>query len=159
MQDSLKTGISFGITSGCITTLGLMVGLHSGTNSRAAVIGGIITIAVADAFSDSLGIHVSEEAEGVHTRAQIWVATIATFISKFFFALTFVIPVLFLELGHAMIVGIVWGLIVLTLLSYKIASGEKDAKPWHAVAEHLIIALVVIGATHYLGEWIALKFH
>ena len=32
MKESLKTGISFGLTSGVITTLGLMVGLHSGTH-------------------------------------------------------------------------------------------------------------------------------
>jgi len=28
MKHSLKTGFSFGLTSGIITTLGLMVGLH-----------------------------------------------------------------------------------------------------------------------------------
>ena len=32
MRESVKTGISFGLTSGVITTLGLMVGLHSGTH-------------------------------------------------------------------------------------------------------------------------------
>ena len=55
--------MSFGLTSGIITTLGLIVGLHSGTHSKLAVIGGILTIAMADAFSDALGIHVSEESE------------------------------------------------------------------------------------------------
>ena len=35
-------GLSFGLTSGVITTLGLMVGLRSGTGSRIAVIGGIV---------------------------------------------------------------------------------------------------------------------
>jgi hypothetical protein len=29
MKKSLKTGISFGLTSGTITTLGLMIGLNS----------------------------------------------------------------------------------------------------------------------------------
>ena len=60
MKQSLKTGFSFGLTSGVITTLGLMVGLHAGTHSRLAVIGGIVTIAVADALSDALGIHIPE---------------------------------------------------------------------------------------------------
>ena len=54
MKHSLKVGFSFGLTSGIITTLGLMVGLHSGTNSKIAVIGGVLTIAIADAFSDAL---------------------------------------------------------------------------------------------------------
>ena len=50
LKSSFKVGVGFGLTSGVITTLGLMVGLYSGTASRIAVIGGIITIAVADAF-------------------------------------------------------------------------------------------------------------
>ncbi len=39
MKHSIKTGVSFGLTSGIITTLGLMVGLNSSTHSRIAVIG------------------------------------------------------------------------------------------------------------------------
>ena len=66
-KHSLEVGLSFGITSGIITTLGLMVGLHSGTHSKVTVIGGILTIAIADSFSDALGIHISEESEGIHT--------------------------------------------------------------------------------------------
>ena len=41
MKASWKTGLSFGLTSGVITTLGLMVGLHAGTHSRAVVLGGM----------------------------------------------------------------------------------------------------------------------
>ena len=67
MEHSFRVGMSFGLTSGIITTLGLIVGLHSGTHSKLAVIGGILTIAMADAFSDALGIHVSEESEATHT--------------------------------------------------------------------------------------------
>ena len=54
MEHSFRVGMSFGLTSGIITTLGLIVGLHSGTHSKLAVIGGILTIAMADAFSDAL---------------------------------------------------------------------------------------------------------
>ena len=67
MKHSVKTGFTFGLTSGIITTLGLMVGLHSGTHSPRAVIGGILTIAIADAFSDALGIHLSEESRNIHS--------------------------------------------------------------------------------------------
>ena len=49
MKHPFTTGLSFGTTSGVITTLGLIVGLHSGTHSALAVIGGIITIAIAPA--------------------------------------------------------------------------------------------------------------
>ena len=153
MKDSLKTGVTFGLTSGVITTLGLMVGLHSGTGSRIAVIGGILTIAVADAFSDALGIHVSEEAENVHTPAQVWVATIATFLSKFLLALTFLVPALLLPLQTAMLASLAWGALVLTVLSCMMAREQKEPC-WKIVGEHLLIGTVVIAITHYVGEWV-----
>ena len=55
MKEALTAGISFGLTSGVIKTMGLMVGLHSGTHSKLVVLGGILAIAIADAFSDALG--------------------------------------------------------------------------------------------------------
>jgi len=145
------------LTSGVITTLGLMVGLHSGTHSKLVVLGGILTIAIADAFSDALGIHISEESENRHIAKEIWQSTISTFISKFVFALTFVIPLLLFELSTAIVVSIIWGLLILSILSYRIAK-EQKTKPWKVITEHLIIALVVILLTHYLGDWISLRF-
>ena len=68
MKHSLRTGFCFGLTSGIITTIGLMAGLYSSTNSK-FVVGGILTIAVADAFSDALGIHISEESKHNGTKA------------------------------------------------------------------------------------------
>ena len=153
MKDSLRTGISFGLTSAVITTLGLMVGLHSGTHSRIVVLAGILTIAVADAFSDALGIHISEEAENTHTAKEIWGATVATFLTKFLFAMTFLVPVLLVSLSAAIIVNLIWGLSILTVLSYIIARSQGKP-PWKIVGEHLLIAIVVIAVTHWMGEWI-----
>jgi VIT1/CCC1 family predicted Fe2+/Mn2+ transporter len=157
MKDSIQTGFSFGLTSGIITTLGLMVGLHSGTHSKVAVLGGILTIAIADAMSDALGIHVSEEAEAQHTHVQIWASTFSTFFSKLIFALTFVIPVVFLELGTAILVSVAWGLCALAVFSYVMAK-RQDPRPWRVVLEHVAIAGVVIVSTHYLGDWIRASF-
>lgn len=157
MRGSLVTGLSFGLTSGVITTLGLMVGLQAGTHSKLAVAGGILTIAIADAFSDALGIHVSEESENVHTRKQIWVATLATLLSKFTFALTFLLPVLIFELSTAILVSVVWGLGILAILSYLLAKAQ-GSNPWRVVIEHLVIALAVTIATHFVGEWISKTF-
>jgi VIT1/CCC1 family predicted Fe2+/Mn2+ transporter len=152
-RHSIKTGLSFGLTSAIITTLGLMVGLHSGTHSKLVVIGGILIIAIADAFSDALGIHMSEESENKHTTAEIWEATIATFFAKFIFASTFIIPLLLFPLNTAIIVSIIYGLILLSLFSLYMARDQGE-KPWKVIAEHLVIAVIVIMLTHYIGEWI-----
>ena len=107
MKPSYKTGLSFGLTSGVITTLGLMVGLHSGTHSRAVVIGGILTIAIADGMSDALGMHIAEESKNHGVVSEIWESAIATFASKFLIAMTFVVPLLLLPLEPAMMVSVV----------------------------------------------------
>jgi len=153
----LKVGFSFGLTSGIITTLGLMVGLNAGTHSKLVVIGGILTIAIADAFSDALAIHISEESENRHTAKQVWVATVATFLAKFIFALTFLIPVLFFELSRAVVISIIWGLSALSLFSYHMAR-QQYKHPLKVVGEHLGIAIVVIVATYYTGTWISTIF-
>ncbi len=134
-----------------------MIGLHSGTHSKLVVIGGILTIAVADAFSDALGIHMSEESENKHTTKEIWESTISTFLTKFIFSLTFIIPILLLQLSIAVIVSTVWGLLVLSIFSFYIAREEK-AKPWKVITEHLLIAFVVILITYYVGKWIGANF-
>jgi len=157
MDHSIKTGLSFGLTSGIITTLGLMVGLHSGTHSRIVVTGGVLTIAIADAFSDALGIHMSEETENKHSSREIWQSTGVTFFAKFFFALTFLVPLLLFELITAIIVSLAWGLSLLAIFSYYIAR-KQNKNPWKVIGEHLFIALIVITATHYAGDWISTTF-
>jgi VIT1/CCC1 family predicted Fe2+/Mn2+ transporter len=157
MKLSYLKGISFGLTSGIITTLGMMVGLQSGTNSKLAVLGGILTIAIADAFSDALGIHISEESENVHSKKEVWESTIATFSAKLIFALTFVIPVLLLTLGNAIMVSIAWGMLVLGFISFWMAR-EQKSPAWHVIGEHWSIALLVIFITHFVGEFISNTF-
>jgi len=158
IRNSIKTGISFGLTSAIITTLGLMVGLNSSTHSQAIVLGGILMIAIADALSDSLGIHISEESKKTAgSDTDVWEATGATFGAKLLFALTFAIPVLLLELELAMIVSVAWGLLALAVLSYYIAKTNKE-NPAYVIGEHILIAVVVIAATYMIGDWIATNF-
>jgi vacuolar iron transporter family protein len=157
MKLSIKKGVSFGLTSGVITTLGLIVGLTSGTGSKLVVLGGIITIAIADAFSDALGMHISEESENKHTTREIWESTISTFLAKFVFALTFIIPILLFNLSLAVIVSIIYGLLVLSIISYNMAK-EQKTKPLQVIGEHLFIAVVVIIITHFVGNYISIIF-
>ena len=156
IKHSLKIGLSFGLNSGIITTLGLIVGLDSGTHSKTVVIGGILTLAVADAFSDALGIHISEESENKHTEKEIWESTIFTFLAKLIFTLIFIIPVLLLSLEKAIAVSVAWGLAVLAIFSFLMAR-EQKTNPYKVVIEHLFIALIVIAITHYVGDWVRIK--
>jgi VIT1/CCC1 family predicted Fe2+/Mn2+ transporter len=154
VKRSIKKGFGFGLTSGVITTLGMMVGLNASTQSKIAVIGGIIAIAIADAFSDAVGIHIAEESENRHGSREIWEATLSTFVSKFFFALTFIVPVCVFRLHVAIWLSIVWGLTLIIIFSYHMAT-QQGVKPHKVVLEHVAIVVLVIIITHYVGKWIA----
>lgn len=159
MKQAIKRGLSFGLTSGIITTLGLIIGLYSSKAPKIVMIGGILTIAIADAFSDALGNHISEEAGRKNvTEKSIWQTTIATFIAKFIFALTFLVPVIFLPLGTAVIVSIIWGLALITIFSYFIAKSHNKS-PTRAILEHLVIAVIVIILTYFVGSIIDVFFN
>jgi VIT1/CCC1 family predicted Fe2+/Mn2+ transporter len=153
MKHTLKTGFSFGTTSGVITTLGLMVGLHAGTHSKLAVIGGVLTIAIADAFSDAMGIHMSEESENTHTKRELWESAFFTFLFKFIFACSFLIPILLFSLQTAMVVSIGWGLLLVSLLSFYLAKSQKT-KPSHMILEHIIGVIIVVAISHVVGDLI-----
>ena len=154
MKNSMRKGFSFGLTSGIITTLGLIVGLHSSTHSSFVILGGVIVIAVADALSDSLGMHISEESENQHTTREIWESTAITFLTKFFVALTFVVPILLLPLNTAILVSVAWGLSLITLFSFHMTVQQK-VKPFRVVMEHLAIAVFVIFVTHFIGDLVS----
>jgi VIT1/CCC1 family predicted Fe2+/Mn2+ transporter len=152
MKESIKKGLGFGLASGVITTLGLIVGLSSGTHLKTVVLSGILVIAIADALSDALGIHISEESEkGVKTK-EVWESTFSTFFFKFIVALTFMVPVLLFSLESAVFISLIWGAVLLGGISFYVAKSRKE-NPFGVVMEHLVIAALVVIATHFVGVW------
>jgi len=152
-----RTGVFFGATSGVITTIGLIAGLNAGTRSLVAVLGGIFVVAVADAMSDAMGIHLAQESDPESTHEHIWAATFWTFFTKLFVALTFALPLLWFPLQLAVAIAVGWGLFVITLLSIYLAR-VQNTPVLHVVTEHLLIAIVVVAISHYIGVWVATEF-
>lgn len=153
MDKARKIGISFGLTSASITTLGLIIGLEIGTGSRLAVVVGILTIAIADAFSDSLGVHLAKESEGNFNSKEVWQATAYTFLFKFLFALTFLIPILLIKGSAGLLVAIFWGVLILVALNYYIAKANQE-NPLKIILEHLSISALVIFLSFLAGKLI-----
>lgn len=153
MKEGAWKGFGFGITSGVITTLGVIVGLHSGTQSKLAVLVGVLVLAVADALSDAMGIHVSEEAENKHTTQELWQSAIFTFISKLCVALSFIIPIQLFDLYTAILASVAWGALVISFFSYIMAKSQKQ-NPAKVIAEHVIIMIAVVILAHYIGDFV-----
>ena len=160
VKKSYKTGISFGLVSGVLTTLGLLVGLGVGTQSREVIIGGILTIAVADALSDAFGVHLSQESAGENSKKQVWESTISTLLSKFLLALTFLIPVLIFDIKTAGTVDIIWGFVVITLISFlsSILNRVEKKELISAVLEHVLLFIFTITLSYLIGTFIDKKF-
>lgn len=152
-----RTGIFFGATSGVITTIGLIVGLHAGTQSLVAVLGGILVVAVADAMSDAMGIHLAQEADPDSSHDHVWAATIWTFLTKLVVASTFAIPLLWLPLQTAVIASVSWGLLVITILSAYLARMQR-IRALPVITEHLVIAIVVVTVSYFIGIWVRTTF-
>lgn len=157
MKQSIKEGIGFGLSSAVITTLGLMIGLWATTKSKTIIIGGVLTIAIADAFSDALGIHISKESNKKNKERHIWRATLSTFFTKIIIGLTFLVPIMFFSLNVAIIISIIYGLIILCIFSYYLAISRNDF-PKKTIMEHLIIAIIVIIITGLVGKTIGVLF-
>ena len=132
----------------------MIVGLYSGTHSKMVVIIGIILIAISDAMSDALGVHIAEESAVKNTARDIWEATGATFVSKLVFSSTFMIPFFLpFSLNLGVILCLVWGASLIIMFSIYLAR-KRNMSPWHIVLEHLLIAMAVVLVTHFVGDWV-----
>lgn len=156
----LITGISFGLTSGVITALGMMVGLYAATSSKLAVVAGIIVMAIADGLADAAGLHMAEEIEvekGIvkHTHKEVCLTTLFTFLSVAGSILTFAIPLLIFPLKTAVFVAIGWGMLLLILVNFYTAKIKKES-PIKLISEHVLLALFVIAISCWVGNLIAM---
>lgn len=147
----------FGSSAAIITDVSLIVGLGSARTGKAPILAGLLTIAVADNISDSLGIHMYKESEGCGERLSLF-ATVLNFFSRLLISFTFVAIVLWLPMAHAIIVGLVWGLLLIIIISYLISRSNKD-NPVTEIIKHVVIAIFVVIVSRYLGYAIATHVH
>lgn len=149
---------AYGISSGVLTTLGVMVGLMGATASRLAVIGGILSIAIADSLSDSLGIYSLKTSERGTTKKQAIRSAINVFIGKLIFALSFIIPFIFLSLTTAIIISIIWGLLLIIFLNALIAIAQRT-NLFRTIIKNTLIAIAVILISYGIGLLISILFN
>ena len=147
----------FGSTAAIITDVSLIVGLGAARTGKEPILAGLLTIAVADNISDSLGIHMYKESEGYDQRLSLF-STILNFLSRLLISCTFVAIVLALPMAHAVLVGLIWGLLLIVFISYLISRSNRD-NPIKEIVIHVLTAAVVIVLSRYLGHAIAAYFH
>jgi len=150
-----QTKFSFGATSAIMTILGLIAGLDTLAHPKLSIIGGILVIAIADNISDSMGIHIYQESECI-ARREVWLSTATNFLTRLLVSLSFIILIIALPMRLAVISAMVWGLVLLALMSYAVAK-NTDRHPFRAIFEHMSIAIVIITASHFIGRFVIEK--
>ena len=154
---SHKNNYLFGSSSAIITNLGLIAGLYSTSNAKLNILGSILLIAIADNISDTLGIHIYQEAEGLKAK-EVWFSSFTNFSSRLIVSSFFALLIIFLPLQSALIYSMILGLMLISIISYFIAIHKKN-NPYIAIIEHIGIALLVIVLSRILGNYIVNKFH
>jgi vacuolar iron transporter family protein len=148
----ILTKFSFGATSAIVTSLAFIVGLSKGVNPKFYIIGSLLVIAIADNISDSLGIHIYQESELKKSKI-VNMSTFTNFLTRFSLIVTFILLVYFLPMNYAIITSLVWGVSLLSVMSYKIARKQR-ANPYVAIIEHVAVSLIVIAISNFLSVWI-----
>jgi hypothetical protein len=148
---------SFGSTSAIVTSMGVIIGLGAATARTATIVSSLLIFAVADNISDSLSIHMYQEAEKLDERSAFR-ATLTNFVARLLITLSFVMIAMLLAYPYAGIVALVWGFLLLTGLSYALAM-ERCVSPMAEIGKHLGVAVLVIAASRVIGSWIFFHVH
>jgi hypothetical protein len=145
-------GMTFGVMDGVITVLGVLAGLFV-LGDKGVVIAGMLIAGMADSLANAVGIHVSQETEGAHSRKDIMMSTIMAFLSTFIVTLILVFPHGFFSLYQGTLVSIFLGLLLILGVGYFVAKRlEKDRRGTAILMiEYLGMALLVVGLSSVLG--------
>lgn len=144
---------SFGATAAIVTSIGLIIGLDAATATRATILAGLLIVAIADNLTDSLSVHIYQEAERLEPRAAFH-AMLINFAVRLGLSLSFVFLIVILPLRAAIIASILWGLLLLTSLSYVVARTRK-LPVLREIAKHVVVAAVVVLSSKIIGQMIS----
>jgi VIT1/CCC1 family predicted Fe2+/Mn2+ transporter len=154
---SIRTAwISFGGTAAIVTSMSLVLGPEAAASSRRTIVGALLIVALADNLSDSLSVHIYQEAEHLESR-EAFLSTLANFATRLVVALSFVALVVIAHRDLMALIVAAWGFLLLALLTYRIALA-RGAPPGKEIAKHIAVAAVVLGISRWLGTWIAGAF-
>ena len=141
---------SFGATAAIVTSIGLIVGLDAATATKATILSGLLIVAIADNLTDSLSIHIYQESEQLEPRAAFH-ATLINFAVRLGLSLSFVFLMVILPLRVAVVASVLWGLFLLTGLSYVVARTRK-LPVLREIAKHVAVAAVVMLSSKMIGH-------
>ena len=144
--------ISFGSPAAITTGMALIVGLNGATAVKSTILTSLLIIGVGDNLTDSLSVNIYQESEGLPERGAFR-TTVANFFARLSVTITFIIILLLIPLATAIPVSVIWGFVLLSLLTYFLAKARGvNAVP--EILKHCAVAFVVIAISTAIGKWI-----
>ena len=152
-------GFSFGTIDAVINMLGITMGLSVIENKTALIIG-LLAGGIANSFGNAAGFHVSEEAEGIHTKREVWESTFMAGIGTFFPSLILLVPLLLTDLATAVPIIAVLGIFLVVIISVVIGKRlkYKSREIFDLSVEYVSVCLAVILVTLLVGRFISSAF-
>jgi VIT1/CCC1 family predicted Fe2+/Mn2+ transporter len=148
---------SFGATAAIATSLAIIAGLDAFSNAKPGIIGALLVIGLADNISDSLGIHIYQESACTKPGKDSAVHTVTNFLTRLMLTLVFIGIVYFVPISYAAIVAAVFGLGILSVMSYLIALNQR-VSPYKVILQHGGITVIVLLVSHFIGIFIKVLF-
>lgn len=141
--------VSFGSPAAIVTSTGLIVGLQTAMIHRGAIAGSLLIFALADNMTDSLGVHIYQESEGLNAH-EAFRTTIANFLARLLLSLSFILLVLYAPASTLVYLAAGWGLILLAGLSYLLARA-RGVSALSEILKHTGVALAVVALSKLVG--------
>jgi VIT1/CCC1 family predicted Fe2+/Mn2+ transporter len=148
--------LTFGSTSAVVTSIGLVVGFASTRTSRATLIAGLLIVGIADNLTDSLSVHLYQEAEGLESQ-EAFVSTVTNFVARLAITATFIALVATLEGGWLIAIVTIWGLALLGILTVALAH-QRHVPVFREIVRHFAIAIAVIALSRAIGVFVNANF-
>jgi hypothetical protein len=150
----MKIGnVSFGGTAAIVTSVALIFGLDAATATKSTIVSGLLIVALADNLTDALSMHIYQESERRLESREGFIATWSNFVTRLLLALTFVLLVVLLPIGAAVIAAAMWGFSLLIALTWALARERKVSFALE-LGKHFAAALAVILASRGIGALI-----
>jgi len=148
--------ISYGGTAAVVTSTALISGLSAAGATRAVIVCALLIAAFADNLADALSVHIFQESEQLDKKDAL-TGTITNFLTRLLLCISFAPLVGLFPLSHVAKAAIVWGMLLLAILTYLVAR-ERKVNVLPEVLKHMVVAFVVITMSITIGHWIGVLF-
>jgi VIT1/CCC1 family predicted Fe2+/Mn2+ transporter len=142
--------ISYGGTAAIVTSMALITGLNAAGTGKSTLITALLIVALADNITDSLSIHIYQESERLDER-EAFIGTLSNFTTRLLGSLSFVLLVVVFPPKVVVLGAIVWGNLLLSVLTYFLAR-QRNAGVLSEIIKHLLVAAAAIGTSKLIDH-------